>query len=195
MSWMDEHARLEAIARSIEPSVRLVPKEGGFWRRAGRIASWMTLGGISVEVFLRDYATAIGPLQGYPRAWSVERVERTLVHEARHTRQARWCGFGIHPWLGLPLMGVLYFAVPLPAGLALGRFLFELDADRASWRHALASGASPEWVRERAQEFAGRVCSGHYGWPIPRKLGIAWFRRSAERVIAAHQPAEDRAIA
>ena len=195
MSWLDEHARLEAIARAIEPTVRLTSKDGRFWRILGRLASLVTLGGISVEVFLRDYATAIGPLQGYPRGWSVERVERTLVHEARHTRQARWCGFGIHPWLGLPLMGVLYFAAPLPAGFALARFLFELDADRASWRHALASGASPDWVRARASEFAGRVCSGHYGWPLPRALGVAWFGRSAERVIARHAASRARVAA
>jgi hypothetical protein len=184
VSWTAERARLETIARAIEPSVRLVPKEGRFWRAAGTFASIATLGGISREVFLRDYATAIGPLQGYPRGWSVERVERTLVHEARHTRQARWCGLGVHPWLGLPLMGLLYFAFPLPAGFAVARFLFELDADRAAWRHALASGAPPDWVRARAAEFAARVCSGHYGWPLPRALGVAWFARSAERTIA-----------
>lgn len=195
MSWLDEHARLEAIARAIEPSVRLVPKEGRFWRSVGVLASLVTLRGISVEVFLRDYATAIGPLQGYPRGWSVERVERTLVHEARHTRQARWFGFGTHPWLGLPLFGLFYLGLPLPAGVAVARFWFELDADRAAWRHALASGASPEWVRARAAEFAGRVCSGHYGWPIPRALGVAWFGRSAERVIAAHASLPDRAVA
>lgn len=195
MSWLAEHARLEGIARAIEPSVRLVVKEGAFWRALGVLASIGTLGGISLATFLHDYATAIGPLQGYPRGWSVERVERTLVHEARHTRQARWCGLGIHPWLGLPLFGLLYLGLPLPAGFAVARFLFELDADRAAWRHALASGASPEWVRVRAAAFAAHVCSGHYGWPLPRKLGVACFARSAERVIAAHATTGTRAVA
>lgn len=186
MSWLDEHARLEAIARAIEPSVRLVPKDGAFWRAVGILAAGATFGGIDRRTFLEDYATAIGPLQGYPRHWSVARVESLLVHEARHTRQARWCGLGIHPWLGLPLFGALYLAVPLPAGGALLRFWFELDADRAAWRHALAQGARPEQVRTRAVEFASRVCSGHYGWPIPRHLGAAWFARAAERTIATH---------
>ncbi len=186
MSWLAQHARLEMIARRIEPSVRLLPKDGRFWRGLGKLASIATGGGISVQIFLHDYATAFGPLQGYPREWSAERVEALLVHEARHTRQARWCGLGIHPWLGLPLFGLLYLALPLPAGFAMARFWFELDADRASWRHALASGASPEWVRTRAAEFAGRVCSGHYGWPLPQRLGARWFARSAERAIAAH---------
>lgn len=186
MSWLAQHARLEALARRIEPSVRLLPKEGAFWRALGLLAAVSTGGGISVQTFLCDYATAIGPLQGYPRGWSAERVESMLVHEARHTRQARWCGLGIHPWLGLPVFALLYLAVPLPAGFAVARFWFELDADRAAWRHALERGVSPDWVRTRATEFAGRVCSGHYGWPVPRRLGASWFARAAERVITSH---------
>ncbi|RIL05503.1 MAG: hypothetical protein DCC71_10090 [Proteobacteria bacterium] len=194
MSWLAERARLEAIARAIEPSVRLVPKEGALWRALGALAAAATLGGIARQTFLRDYATAIGPLQGYPRDWSAARVEATLVHEARHTRQARWCGLGLHPWLGLPLFALLYLGLPLPAGIALPRFLFELDADRASWRHALAAGAAPDDVRARAAAFASRVCSGHYGWPIPRRLGAAWFARAADRTIAAHARARERTI-
>ena len=186
MSWVAQQARLEGIARRIEPSVRLRPKDGAFWRALGVLAAVATGGGISVQTFLTDYATAIGPLQGYPRGWSAERVAATLVHEARHTRQARWCGLGIHPWLGLPVFGLLYLALPLPAGFAAARFFFELDADRAAWRHALAVGASPAAVRARARDFATRVCSGHYGWPLPRRVGVAWFERAAEREIAAH---------
>jgi hypothetical protein len=186
LSWTDDHARLEAIARAIEPSVRLVPKEGAFWRAVGVLAAGATFGGIGLRTFLDDYATAIGPLQGYPRHWSAAHVESLLVHEARHTRQARWCGFGLHPWLGLPVFAALYVALPFPSGAALLRFWFELDADRAAWRHALACGATPEQVRVRAAEFAARVCSGHYGWPIPRRMGVAWFARAAETEIAAH---------
>lgn len=121
---------------------------------------------------------------------SVERVGATLVHEARHTRQARWCGLGLHPWLGMPVFAVLYLALPLPIGLGIARFLFELDADRAAWRHTLAVGAPPDQVRERAREFASRVCSGHYGWPVPRRLGVALFARAAEREITFNAAAE-----
>jgi hypothetical protein len=186
VSWVAQQARLEMLARRIEPSVRLRPKDGPFWRALGVLANVATLGGISVHTFLHDYATAFGPLQGYPRGWSAERVESLLVHEARHTRQARWCGLGIHPWLGMPIFGLLYLALPLPSGFAVARFLFELDADRTAWRHALANGASPDAIRARAADFGGRVCSGHYGWPIPRRLGVTWFVRAADRTIAAH---------
>lgn len=194
-SWVRERARLEALARAIEPSVRVQTKDGAHWRALAWLASIATLGGISRRTFLEDYATTLGPLHGYPAGWSVERVEATLVHEARHTRQARWCGLGIHPWLGMPLFAVLYLALPLPVGLGFARLFFEIDADRAAWRHALAAGASPDAIRARAREFAGRVCSGHYGWPVPRRLGIALFERAAERTIAAHAAAPERQVA
>jgi hypothetical protein len=184
--WVGERARLEALARAIEPSVRVQTKDGRHWRALAWLAAIATGGGISRRTFLEEYATTLGPLHGYPAAWSAERVEATLVHEARHTRQARWCGLGLHPWLGMPLFAALYLALPLPVGLGLARLLFELDADRAAWRHALAAGATPDQVRARAREFAGRVCSGHYGWPAPRRLGAALFARAAERAIAAH---------
>jgi hypothetical protein len=190
-SWTVERARLEQVARAIEPCVRLQTKDAWIWKLLGALASVATLGGISYRRFLEDFATTLGPLQGYPAAWSVERVEAILVHEARHTRQARWCGLGIHPWLGLPLFAVLYLALPLPMGLAWLRLLFELDADRAAWRHALRRGASPEEIRARARAFARVVCSGAYGWSLPRRIGVRVFERAAERVIA--EPRSDLA--
>jgi hypothetical protein len=189
-SWVRDRARLEALARAIEPSVRVQTKDGAHWRALAWLAALATFGGISRRTFLEDYATTLGPLHGYPRGWSVERVEATLVHEARHTSQARWCGLGIHPWLGMPVFAVLYLALPLPVGFGLARLLFEIDADRVTWRHALAAGAAPEQVRARAREFGGRVCSGHYGWPVPRGLGLALFARAADRTIAAHARAD-----
>jgi len=185
-TWVGERGRLEALARAIEPSVRVQTKDGVHWRALAWLAAIATVGGISRRTFLEDYATTLGPLHGYPAGWSAERVEATLVHEARHTRQARLCGLGLHPWLGLPLFAALYLALPLPVGLGLARLLFELDADRAAWRRALAAGAPPDQVRARAREFAARVCSGHYGWPVPRRLGVALFARAAEGAIAAH---------
>ena len=184
MSWLADRERLASLARAIDPSVRIQSKDGRHWRALAALASAATLGGISRERFLEQYATTLGPLHGYPAGWSAERVERTLVHEARHTRQARWCALGLHPWLGMPVFAALYLAIPLPFGLGLARVLFELDADRAFWRHALRQGASPDAIRARAREFAGRVCSADYGWPLPRRLGVALFAAAAERAIA-----------
>ena len=185
MTWLAERERLGSLARAIDPSVRIVSKDGRLWRALAVLASAATFGGLSRRSFLEHYATTLGPLQGYPAGWSPERVEGILVHEARHTRQACWCALGLHPWLGMPLFALLYLGMPLPIGLGLARVLFELDADRAAWRHALRAGAAPEVIRARAREFAGRVCSGHYGWPLPRRLGVALFAAAAERAIAA----------
>jgi hypothetical protein len=186
-SWTGERARLEGLARGIEPSVRLQTKDGRLWRALATLAAVATLGGISRRRFLEDLATTLGPLQGYPAAWSAERVEAILVHEARHTRQARLCGLGLHPWVGLPLFALLYLALPLPLGFAWLRLFFEIDADRACWRHALSRGAPPEEIRARARSFGRIVCSGAYGWPVPARLGLRAFERAAERVIARHR--------
>ncbi|CAG1009459.1 hypothetical protein MYXO_03870 [Myxococcaceae bacterium] len=189
--WLDERSRLEALARAIEPSVRIETKDGWIWRALGRLAAIATFGGISKRRFLEDFATTLGPLQGYPAAWSAGRVEMILVHEARHTYQARLCGFGLHPWLGIPIFAVLYLALPVPLGFAWLRLLFELDADRAAWRHALARGASPHEIRARARAFAAVVCSGSYGWAMPRGIGERVFERAAERVITEFESDPD----
>ena len=188
-SWTEDRDRLLALARAIEPSVRLQTKDVWIWRLLGRLAAAATFGGISKRRFLEDFATTLGPLQGYPASWSVERVEGILVHEARHTFQARVCGLGLHPWLGIPLFSVLYLALPLPLGFAWLRLLFEIDADRAAWRHALSKGTPPEAIRARARAFAGVVCSGAYGWSMPRKVGVRLFERAAERTIAEFEEA------
>lgn len=164
--------------------MRIQTKDVWIWKTLGVLAAAATFGGISYRRFLDEFATTLGPLQGYPASWSAERVEAILVHEARHTRQARLCGLGLHPWLGLPVFAVLYLALPFPLGFAWLRVLFEIDADRAGWRHALARGATPDQIRQRARGFGRVVCSGAYGWSLPPRFGVRLFERAAERVIS-----------
>ena len=185
-SWLEDRDRLTALAHEIEPSVRLLTKDALFWRVLGGLAAVCTAGGIKQREFCQGYATTLGPLQAYPREWSSERVEAILVHEARHTWQARMCGLGIHPWLGLPVFAALYLIVLLPLGLAIMRLLFELDAERVAWRHALARGAAPERILARARQFGATVCSATYGWALPRRLGVPLFELAAHRVVTAH---------
>ena len=186
-SWLTEHGRLEALARTIEPSVRLTSKDSPFWRVVAAVTHWITFGAVGRSLFLERYATTLGPIQGYPPTWTVAQVERVLIHEARHTWQARMCGLGLHPWLGLPIFGALYLLAPLPMGFGIARLLFEVDADRTVWRHALARGVPPDEILERAEAFAAVVCSRDYAWSAPAGFGRAIFLRAARREIASFE--------
>jgi len=183
VSWVDDRERYQALARRFDPAVRLVVKEGWFWAALAWILCIVTFGGIRPRSFLRDYATTIGPIQAYPRAWA-SLDTRLLVHEARHVRQCRACGAMIHPWVGLPIYFLLYILLPIPLGLAWFRYWFELDADRASWRWWLTEGgAAAEQVRLRAQTFGGKVGGSSYGWPWPRGWVAQGFSRAVETTI------------
>jgi len=132
------------------------------------------------------FATTIGPVQAYPESWNAATVGRALIHEGRHTQQARAFGLFIHPWIGLPPMAVAYLLLPLPVGLAIFRVWLELDADRHRWRALLAEGIDPDYVRERAASFAETVSSAAYAWSLPAAWTRKWFLEEAEKAIADH---------
>lgn len=87
----------------------------------------------------------------------------TLAHELIHVRQ----------WLDLgPLLWIVYLlGVPLPLGLAWGRYCIEREAYSYEIRH---HGASPEAC-------ARAVSSSLYGWAWPRSWALAYFRRVAAK--------------
>lgn len=186
MGWTTDKARLEKLARGIDPAVRLVTKNSWIWKAIAWILFLVTFGQFKRERFLKRFATTLGPIQAYPEEWGVSSVERVLVHESRHTRQARAFGLFIHPWAGLLPMAVFYLAVLLPVKLAVARAWLELDADRFSWRHQLSQGASPDAIRARADSFADTVSSAAYAWSLPARWTKAWFRKEAEKVIDDH---------
>jgi len=181
MSWLEHKAEYEKIARAIDPSVRLVTKDAWPWKVIAALVMVFTFGGIRYRTFLERYATTLGPIQGYPREWP-KLSTRLLVHEARHTRQARWFGLWIHPWVGFPVFGILYLLFILPLGFAFFRWRMEIDADLAGYRWALRNGWSPTDVRERAKAFGATVCGGNYGWSwiIGGRRG---FEKAAEKAI------------
>jgi hypothetical protein len=176
MSWTDRKAEYEAIVRQIDPSVRLTTKDGWFWKILAVLVSPF----VGYRGFLDHYATTIGPVQAYPSSWETL-SPALLVHEARHTRQCRWFGLGIHPWVGLPLYGLAYLLLPLPLGLALVRWWAELDAERASYRESLRRGEPASAIRERAARFGRTVCGASYGWALLG--GARTFERAAEAEI------------
>lgn len=182
-SWVTDKVRLAALAHTIDKSVQLYTKDNWFCKALAGILLVITFGGMKYRVFLDRFATTIGPLQFYPVTWDISTVERVVVHESRHTRQARWFGFWIHPWVGLPLFAVFYLLLPLPLGLAWFRCWFEMDADRYSWRHQLKQGATIVQILTRANAFGNTVCSGSYMWPLPKKWGVPMFEKAVEKVV------------
>ncbi len=189
-SWRWQADRLTQLARLTDPAVKLLPKDNWFCWALAYILVVITFGGIRPHDFIYRFATTIGPLQFYPEAWTVYSVERICIHEGRHTRQARWFGLGIHPWVGLPLFAVFYLVLPLPLGLAWFRYRFELDASKYAWRVGLERGLyDQKYVRVRATQFGNTVCSGKYGWAFPKRWGVKQFKRAAEAVCAEYKAA------
>ena len=188
MSWTDDWRELEETARKIDPAIRLTTKNGWFWKAIAVILFILSFGTFKRERFLESFATTIGPVQAYPESWSTTQVRHTIIHEGRHTRQARAFGFGIHPWAGIPFMLLVYGLLPLPAGLAVFRAWLELDADRYRWRILLKEGVSPEAIRRRARSFAETVSSSAYLWSLPAAWTVKWFAAEAEKAIAEIRP-------
>jgi len=182
MSWINDKERYQGIANSIDPSVKLMTKDGWIWKAIAWCLFIITFGVFKRKRFLEHFATTLGPIQAYPRNWPYL-TEGIIVHESRHTRQARWFGFGLHPWIGLPIMALAYLLIPLPLGFAYLRYKLELDADRATWKFWIAQGRTPDEIRKRATRFAQIVASSAYGWAWPKKWVIKGFLEAAERVI------------
>jgi len=174
MSWMDKKDSLQAELREIDPGVVLMSKDAPFWRMMGWLAAPFT----GRAGFRNDFATSIGTLQGYPTAWGENTVRKVGVHEIRHTRQQRICGWfipvlgwlpWIAPWVGLPLFFLIWGLLPFPIFFAWGRYRLELDATAASWKNELQHGTSVVYVQARVKGWAGTISSRAYGWSIPRR--------------------------
>lgn len=185
-SWVHDKVRLTALAHTIDKSVRLYTKDNWFCKTLAVILHGITFGGMKYRVFLDSFATTIGPLQFFPVAWRVPQVERVVVHESRHTRQARWFGLWIHPWVGLPLFAVFYLLLFLPLGLAFFRVLFERDAMKFEllWHYKRGKMTKAQ-VCERATRFGNTVCSGKYAWALPKAWGVPWFEKVPDQVFKA----------
>jgi hypothetical protein len=188
MSWLTEREQLQNEVRQFDKTVRLTSKNGVFWKLVAWALFILSFGKFKREDFLTRFATTIGNVQAYPETWDVASVRRVMVHESRHSFQARVCGFYIHPMVGLPIMTLLYALLPFPVLFAFFRCWFELDADRTAWRYELAHGtADAAYIRYRAQHFAETVSSAAYMWSVPKNWAVRWFLREAEKVIAEHQ--------
>lgn len=196
-TWVTERFRYRRAATAVEPAATLTSKDGLAWRVLWWLGAVLTLGVLPALLplrrFLEDFATAVGPWVGIPRRWPSV-TPRLLRHECRHATQFTWFGW-LTPVLGwcfgrrvraaagvLPL-GVAYALLPLPIGLALGRYWLEADAEVAAWRGGLADGTLPPAdVRARATEFGRLLAGPSYGFAWP--WAVRCLRRRAEREVA-----------
>lgn len=179
---------------AIPSSMRVVSKDHWFWRLLG------TLIGIFADkqLFLERFVTTIGPVVAVPPQWlsslqsEVPNIGhlRVLLHEARHIQQFRWFGLGIHPWVGVLPMALVYLLFPLPAGLAWGRYALEGDALKQelllSRKEKLVQ--HPRVAFQTARHFAQQVSGPMYGYAWPK----SWCEMGYEnRAAAAEAEFED----
>ena len=200
-NWIAKRTEYQKLAEAVEPAAVIKTKDHWFWSAIWWLLCIVTCGlyalGLSKEDFLQNYATTIGPIHGYPARW-VYLPKATVLHEARHTTQATWFGWVFFPiawisrrlraWLGLPLNMVVYALLPLPIGLAAGRFYLELDADRKSWEESLRRGIlAPRRIRDRASYKARHMSSGSYFWAWPYRWALPAYKKMAEEVIREYE--------
>jgi hypothetical protein len=202
MSWVRERYKYQKLAEAAEPVAVVTTKDHWGWTALYVLGCALTLGvlalGISRETFLEKFATTFITRQGYPRAWP-SLSNRVVVHESRHTTQSTWFGWLFAPvawanrrlraWLGVPGFALAYFVLPLPIGLAAGRFYLELDADKAAWRRGLREGwLTPDEVLRHAARRAETMSGGAYVWAWPRPWARGSYRRAADRIVAEAVP-------
>lgn len=186
MKWISQKALLTAYAQSFDPSAVLLPKSHWFGRVLNVLVFWM-----GREAFMERFATTVGPLVLIPDDWNANQARSSIPHEvAGHVRQFRWFGLWIHPWAGVPLMGLVYGLLFFPIMLAYFRYRLELHADTQMWRVLLRDGrASSSDVMHRAQRFAATVASWDYLKPWPAGLVKRGFEKAAKQVIEEHHHA------
>lgn len=196
ISWTDpqHRPRLELLAKTFDKSIKLYTKDNWFCRAIAWILCTLytiiTLGfkRYDREAFFTRFATTIANYHFYPKEWSPWQVETTLPHEGRHTKQLKWMGYGLHPLLGLSTSLPVYAFLPIPIGLAYGRFYMELDAERTTWKWKLENNIiTPSEVRTRAESFATTVAGPAYFYCWPKSWAIKKFKKEAEEVINEYQ--------
>lgn len=196
-SWTDDLAAYQRLAEGIEPVAVVGSKDSCLWTALWVAGVVLTAGalalGVSLRRFLEEFATTFVTRQGYPTAWPTL-SRRIVAHESRHTTQATWFGWLVLPlawvsrrvraWLGAPFFAAVYFLLPLPIGLAYGRFRLELDAEVAAWRRGLREGwLSEREVRELATMQAELLSSGAYLWAWPRVWTVPAYAAAAAAVL------------
>lgn len=180
MSWINDRDYYEQFAKTIDPSIKLVTKDGLFWKIIGNILQVVTFNRFKKKTFLEKYATTIGPIQAYPKSYN-KISKRLIIHEGEHTKCSRRLGFGINPWVGLPFMFILYVLI-FPIGFSPFRYLFELEAVREEWKYMNKNGIPKNKIHECAKRFAIKLSSANYGWAMPKSFILKQFEKEVEKI-------------
>lgn len=179
-------------AKKFDKSIKLHNKNNWISCLIAWLLYLLSFGNFSRRAFLTRYATTLGNHIYFPSEWSVYAVADVLPHEARHVKQFRWLGCGIHPILGLPLAAIVYLLLPIPVLGAFGRFLMELDADKFKWRYMLSNitvedRSVHEFMQHNvllhAQQRAKKLSTAPYFWSIPYSWSKKLYLKAAHGVI------------
>jgi hypothetical protein len=180
---MDHNVELAALndfAHKLDPSAKVLIKDDSLLMRFLNFFAR-----VFNKRFMGGYATTICNRVYIPRSWLGRDLQRLLVHEVEgHVRQCRWCGLGIHPWVGFPVYMLLYLLVFFPIGLSYFRYRFELGAEEKTWLWALANRQPVAEIRARSDNFALTVSSWDYFKPWPRAWVAKGFKRKLDKVLA-----------
>lgn len=198
MSWVSERYKYQKLATEAEPVAVVGTKDGWGWTALYVALCVVTLGliviGLSPKDWRERFATTAVTRQGYPRTWP-RLSNRVVVHESRHTTQAVAFGWWLFPiawvnrrlraWLGALPNALVYGLLPLPIGLAAGRFYLELDADKAAWRRGMRDGWMTQGeVLAHAEQRAETMSSGAYFWAWPRPWARGSYQKAAKKIVA-----------
>lgn len=193
MSWTENRIEYDTLAHSINPTVILVEKDKSvFFKTLWYLISIFTFGIYSkhttLDAFLHNYATTIGPLQGYSSRLAAINTA-TLVHECEHTNQSEFLGwfvpiigwfFGrtVRAWVGILPMFLLYVILPIPVGICYGRFLMEYLAEKKKLQWMKDQNIFSEtYTRAVGMHFCSVLCGPTYFWPWPYKWAEKRFSK------------------
>lgn len=170
------------IVQSIEPSAKVFLKNQS---NLMKFIGWC-MKPINKD-FMTSYATTICNRIYIPTNWQYKNIRSLLYHEVRHVTQCKWCGFGIHPWIGFIPYAILYLFFPLPIIGAWCRYRFELDAEAFVWKKKFKEQG--ELIKEilfRVETFTNILSSWIYLKPLPSKW-IKWgFKRKFKKIIDSY---------
>jgi len=175
MSWAATASRAEVQARADELA-------GG----AGRVK-------VLPLAIRAEAAVTVGPYVCIPGHWACWAAKTVLPHEiCGHVAQYRICGFG-SALAGIPLFGLVYLLLLLPAVFALGRMMLEAHAVWEQWKDDAQQGHNMELITwYDTEHWPKRLWSKSYFWAVPPVISRALFKHIRYKFLDRHLKGEQK---